>query len=51
MTDVRPGTAEWLDQVIEPIIEPDLPVIDPHHHLWPDSASLPDGTARRVSRL
>ncbi len=25
---------EWLDRVKEPIIEPDLPIVDPHHHLW-----------------
>ena len=25
---------EWLSQVIEEIIEPDLAIIDPHHHLW-----------------
>ncbi|MBH68943.1 MAG: amidohydrolase [Rhodospirillaceae bacterium] len=25
---------EWLSQVREDIIEPDLPIIDPHHHLW-----------------
>lgn len=24
----------WLDQVREEIIEPDRPIIDPHHHLW-----------------
>ena len=24
----------WLDRVIEPILEPELPIIDPHHHLW-----------------
>ncbi len=24
----------WLDRVIEPVLEPDLPIIDPHHHLW-----------------
>jgi L-fuconolactonase len=28
---VRP---EWLAQVSEPAVEPELPVIDPHHHLW-----------------
>jgi predicted TIM-barrel fold metal-dependent hydrolase len=26
--------ADWLGQVEEEIIEPDLPVIDAHHHLW-----------------
>ncbi len=40
---MQPGTAEWFDQVIEPIIEPDLPIIDPHHHLWPPGGSLPYG--------
>ena len=24
----------WLDQVVEDILEPDLPIIDAHHHLW-----------------
>lgn len=24
----------WLDQVREEILEPGLPIIDPHHHLW-----------------
>jgi predicted TIM-barrel fold metal-dependent hydrolase len=28
---VRP---DWLDQRREAIIEPELPIIDPHHHLW-----------------
>ena len=26
--------SQWLAQVVEPVIEPDLPIIDPHHHLW-----------------
>jgi hypothetical protein len=31
--------AAWLaKQVPEAIIEPDLPIVDPHHHLW-DRAS------------
>ena len=25
---------KWLDQVQEEILEPDLPICDPHHHLW-----------------
>ncbi len=29
-----PGTREWLDQVQEPIIDPDRQIVDPHHHLW-----------------
>ena len=28
---IRP---EWLAQVAEPAVEPELPVVDPHHHLW-----------------
>ena len=24
----------WLAQVSEPILEPELPIIDAHHHLW-----------------
>ncbi len=28
---IRP---EWLNRHKEPILEPDLPIIDPHHHLW-----------------
>jgi predicted TIM-barrel fold metal-dependent hydrolase len=25
---------DWLARRKEPILEPDLPIIDPHHHLW-----------------
>ncbi len=25
---------EWLAQVVEEVLEPDLPICDPHHHLW-----------------
>jgi len=25
---------EWLDSQKEVIIEPDLPIVDPHHHVW-----------------
>lgn len=28
------GSAEWLDQVREDVVEPDLKICDPHHHLW-----------------
>jgi L-fuconolactonase len=24
----------WLDRVVEPVLDPGLPIIDPHHHLW-----------------
>jgi predicted TIM-barrel fold metal-dependent hydrolase len=29
-----PVHQEWLDRWQEEIIEPDLPIVDPHHHLW-----------------
>ncbi|MBD3649489.1 MAG: amidohydrolase family protein [Pseudomonadales bacterium] len=34
MSSPTPGTPEWLAQVSEDIIDPDRPIIDPHHHLW-----------------
>ena len=27
-------SAQWLAQVSEEIIDPQLPICDPHHHLW-----------------
>ena len=29
-----PVRQDWLDRCKEPILEPDLPIVDPHHHLW-----------------
>ncbi len=29
-----PGSQQWLDLIREPIIDPDRPIVDPHHHLW-----------------
>ena len=29
-----PVREAWLAQVHEEILEPDLPIVDPHHHLW-----------------
>src|SRR6266478_9815054 len=29
-----PIRRDWLDRRKEPILEPELPIIDPHHHLW-----------------
>ncbi len=26
--------ASWLDQVVENVLDPELPICDPHHHLW-----------------
>ncbi len=30
------GRREWLDQVMEEIIDPEREIVDPHHHLWND---------------
>ena len=30
----RPNQAQWLAQVVEPVLEPELAICDPHHHLW-----------------
>jgi predicted TIM-barrel fold metal-dependent hydrolase len=37
---MEPGTQAWLDQIVEPIIDPDREIIDPHHHLWPTGKGL-----------
>jgi predicted TIM-barrel fold metal-dependent hydrolase len=37
----EPASSEWLDSVIEPIVDADAPIIDPHHHLWPAGGSMP----------
>jgi predicted TIM-barrel fold metal-dependent hydrolase len=34
MADTRAEAKAWLDQVIEPIVDPARQIIDPHHHLW-----------------
>jgi L-fuconolactonase len=34
MAQMTPGSADWLQQVQEDIIDPQRPIIDPHHHLW-----------------
>ena len=34
MTQPTPGSDAWLHQVREEPIDPDRPIIDPHHHLW-----------------
>ncbi len=33
---MRPEHAEWLSRRTEAAIDPDVPVVDPHHHLWPE---------------
>ena len=34
MSEIRAGSQAWLDQVVEDVIDPERPIIDPHHHLW-----------------
>jgi hypothetical protein len=29
-----PVRQAWLDRHREAILEPELPIVDPHHHLW-----------------
>ena len=43
MTNPIPGTQEWLDLVIEEVVDPARPIVDPHHHLWPAGGALPYG--------
>jgi len=42
------GRDAWLAQQVEPPLEPTLPIIDPHHHLWdhPQSRYLLDEILR-----
>ena len=39
MSKITIGSEQWLAQVQEEIVEPDRPIIDPHHHLWNDRGS------------
>jgi predicted TIM-barrel fold metal-dependent hydrolase len=51
MTAPSPGTQEWLDQVVEDVIDPDRPIVDPHHHLWPPGGALPYGLDELLADL
>jgi predicted TIM-barrel fold metal-dependent hydrolase len=33
----------WLDQVVEDIVDPETKIVDPHHHLWPAGGAMPYG--------
>ena len=33
-----PHTAEWYATVQEETLEPERPIVDPHHHLWEDAS-------------
>ena len=41
MTAPVAGSQEWLDLVVEDVIDPDQPIVDPHHHLWRPGQGLP----------
>lgn len=45
MTDPVPGSEEWLGLIVEDVVDPDLAIVDPHHHLWPVGGALPYGLA------
>ena len=34
MVAVLPGSDEWLAMLAESIVDPERPIVDPHHHLW-----------------
>ena len=38
MNKISPNTGrfrpDWLSLAVEPAVDPELPIIDPHHHLW-----------------
>jgi predicted TIM-barrel fold metal-dependent hydrolase len=38
---VQPGSDAWLAQVVEDVIDPERPIVDPHHHLWRARGSFP----------
>ena len=42
-TAPTPGSQAWLDLVVEDVVDPDLRIVDPHHHLWPAGGALPYG--------
>lgn len=39
----EPGTQDWLDLIDEDVVDPDAPIVDPHHHLWPAGGALAYG--------
>ena len=34
MSNPAPGSNAWLNLVREDVIDPERPIVDPHHHLW-----------------
>ena len=48
---LTPGSQEWLDSVVEDVVDPDAPIIDPHHHLWPEGEGIPYGLGDLLADL
>ncbi len=48
---LTPGSQEWLDSVVEDVVDPEAPIIDPHHHLWPEGEGIPYGLADLLADL
>jgi L-fuconolactonase len=51
MVSPTPGTPEWHDLIVEDVIEPELEIVDPHHHLWPPGDVFPYGPAELTADL
>ena len=47
----NPIRRDWLDRRKEPILEPDLQIVDPHHQLWPIARIATSCTIFRDMRL
>ena len=43
--------AAWLNLTQEEPLDPELPICDPHHHLWDYPDSLPENQVRKSARL
>ena len=43
MSTPERGSQEWFDQVVEEVVDPQIEIVDPHHHLWPPGAGMKYG--------
>ncbi|MDH5676068.1 MAG: amidohydrolase family protein [Myxococcales bacterium] len=55
MNAPNPGSPEWLALVDEDVIDPERPIVDPHHHLWPARYGLDElladtGSGHRIEK-
>ncbi len=48
---MEPGSDEWLNSTVEDVVDPDVEIIDPHHHLWPAGGAMAYGLADLESDL